>query len=62
MAMGEGCCGARKEQRTGHKKIRRVSECYEPVNGLFDDVTTSVLIKTLVSDESGSDVEVNVAK
>ena len=29
----------------------------EPVNGLFDDVTTSVL-KTLVSDESESDVEV----
>ena len=33
----------------------------EPANGLFDDVTTAVL-KTLVSDESESDVEVNVAK
>ena len=34
----------------------------EPVNGLFDDVTTSVLIKTLVSDESESDMEVNVVR
>ena len=39
-----------------------VNEHYnEPVNGLFDDVTTSVL-KTLVSDESESDVEVDVGK
>ena len=30
-------------------------------NGLFDDVTTSVL-KALVSDKSESDVEVNVGK
>ena len=41
-----------------------VNEHYkEPaaVRGLFDDVTTSVL-KALVSDESESDVEVNVGK
>ena len=33
----------------------------EPVNGLFDDVTTSVL-KALASNESESDVEVDVGK
>ena len=41
-----------------------VNEHYkEPaaVNGLFDDVTTSVL-KALVSDKSESDVEVNIGK
>ena len=39
-----------------------VSECYkEPVNGLFDNVTTSVL-KALVSEESESDVEVDIRK
>ena len=33
----------------------------EPVNRLFDNVMTSVL-KPLASDESGSDVEVDVGK
>ena len=33
----------------------------QSVNGLFDDVATSVL-KELVSDESQSDEEVNVGK
>ena len=51
--MNEGCCGAGKEQRIGHKKIHKelVNEHYkEPVNGLLDDVTTSGL-KALASDE-----------
>ena len=33
----------------------------EPVNGLFDDVTPSML-KAMVSDMSESDVEVNVGR
>ena len=56
--MSDGCCGAGKEQRTGRENIRRVSEgalerasCSD---GLFDDVTTSVL-----SDASSSESDVH---
>ena len=46
-----------------HEKYEElVNEHYkEPVSGLFDDVTASVL-RTLVSDKSESDVEVNIRK
>ena len=57
--MSDGCYEAGKEQRTVHKRYEElVNEHWKkPVNGLFDGVTTSV-----VSDESKSDVEVNVGK
>ena len=61
--MSDSCCEAVREQHIGHEKIRWVSEWAwkEPAIEMFDEVKTSV-IRALVSDESESNMEVDVGK